>query len=67
MWKLRKFTLTLFWQKFRESNGFTKEVTLKLISRNFSFFRAATHAEWKLREISLTHIQKFRESNGFTK
>ena len=25
--KLRKFTLTLFWQKFRESNVFTKEVT----------------------------------------
>ena len=25
MWKLRKFSLTLFWQKFRESNIFTKE------------------------------------------
>ena len=25
--KLRKFTHTLFWQKFRESNEFTKEIT----------------------------------------
>ena len=40
MWKLRKFTLTLSWQKFRESlsnillNIFNKEVTKKLISQN---------------------------------
>ena len=27
VWKLQKFSLTLFWQKFRESNGFTKEIT----------------------------------------
>ena len=28
VWKLRKFTLTHFWQKFRESNGFnTREIT----------------------------------------
>ena len=27
LWKLRKFTLTLFWQKFRETNIFTKEIT----------------------------------------
>ena len=27
VWKLRKFTLKLFWQKFREINGFTKEIT----------------------------------------
>ena len=31
MWKLRKFTLTIFWQKFRESNVYTKG----LISRIF--------------------------------
>ena len=24
VWKLRKFSLTHFWQKFRENNGFTK-------------------------------------------
>ena len=24
---VQKFTLTLFWQKFRESNAFTKEIT----------------------------------------
>ena len=34
MWKNEKFSLTLFWQKFRESKVFTKEVTKKLISRN---------------------------------
>ena len=30
----RNFSLTLFWQKFRETNIFTKEVTKELISRN---------------------------------
>ena len=33
LWKLWKFSLTLFWQKFRETNSFTKEIT-KLIWRN---------------------------------
>jgi len=37
MWKWRKFTLTLFWQKFRESNCFTTKVTKELISRNIFF------------------------------
>ena len=32
VWKLRKFTVTLFWQ-FRESNAFTKENTKELIWR----------------------------------
>ena len=27
MWKKRNFTLTLFWQKFRQNNGFTNEIT----------------------------------------
>ena len=27
VWKLQKSTLTHFWQKFRESNGLTKEIT----------------------------------------
>ena len=27
VWKLKKFSLTLFSQKFRETNGFTKEIT----------------------------------------
>ena len=27
MWKLRNFTLTLFWQKLSESNVFTKEIS----------------------------------------
>ena len=31
MWKLQKFALTLFWQKFRESNVLTGEITKQLI------------------------------------
>ena len=45
VWKLPKFSLTKFLQKFRESNGFTLGITKELISRNiflvrenFSFF-----------------------------
>ena len=38
VWKLRKFSRTLFWQKIRESNSLlnilAKEVTKELISRN---------------------------------
>ena len=48
VWKLREFSLTLFWRKFREINGFTKQVTKELISRNillvrenFSFYHTA--------------------------
>ena len=37
VWKLRKFTLTPFWQKFRESNGFTREVPKELNWRNIFF------------------------------
>ena len=39
MWELRKFTITLFWQKIRESNGFTNNVISKLlIWRKFFIF-----------------------------
>ena len=31
VWKLREFSPTHFWQKFRESNVFTKEITKELI------------------------------------
>ena len=34
VWKLLKFILTLFWQKYRESIVSTKEVSEALISRN---------------------------------
>ena len=34
VWKLRKFTLTHFWHKFRESDGFAKVITKELIWRN---------------------------------
>ena len=35
LWKLWNSSLTLFRQKFRESNGFTKQITKELIWRNF--------------------------------
>ena len=38
VWKLRKFTLTLFWQKFRESNGFTNKITKYLVDLTKYFF-----------------------------
>ena len=31
VWKLWNFSLTFFRQKFRESNGFTKQITKELI------------------------------------
>ena len=52
VWKLRKFTLTHFWQKFRESNGFTEitkfltDLTKKKFgeeSRSFIFPQCAFH------------------------
>ena len=41
MWKLWQFTLTFFfWQKFRQINAFTKEITKQLIWRNILSVRA---------------------------
>ena len=34
MWKLLHFSLTRFWQKFRESNVFNNKITKELIWRN---------------------------------
>ena len=68
VWKLRKFTLTLFWQKFRESNSFTnKENTIHLIWRIFS--RETKFLLWKLLKFTiLSHFwQIFRESNDLLK
>ena len=63
VWKL---CLTLFWQKFRESNVFTKQITKKLIWRNifsvrlnFSFFHNVNMQcnveKWKI----LPHQKKY--------
>ena len=69
VWKLRKFSLTYFWQKFRQSNGFTKEITKELIWRNislarenFSFFH--TVKQWKS-TIKRDYIQKFPSNQLF--
>ena len=69
VWKLRKFSLTLFWQKFRESNVFTKEITKELISRNFfsvrenfSFFHTVTLWMWTVHLGFFNFLyQNFRE------
>ena len=51
VWKVLRFSLTHFWQKFRESKDFTKEITKELIWRknslvrlNFSFFHTVPHS-----------------------
>ena len=53
VWNLRKFSLTLFIQKFRESIVFTKEVTKELISRNI-FSARENFTVWKFRKFSPT-------------
>ena len=63
VWKLRKFSLTHFWQKFREINGFTKEVTKELISRNiFSVreFLVFLHCETTLTKKIYSSIHMYK-------
>ena len=62
LWKLLKFTLTIFSQIFRESNTFTKEITKALIWRNifyvrvfFTFFHTVCHAFFFFRQIELIY------------
>ena len=51
VWKIREFSLTHFWRKFRESNGFTKE----LIWRNiFSWERIS-----RFSTLCITSIREF--------
>ena len=60
LWKLRKFTITHFWQKFRESNVFTKEpIWRKKVRENFAVFH--THSVVEKREIIIG--KKFRQIN----
>ena len=66
--KLRKFTLTLSWQKFRESDGFAKEITNQLIWRIFFQWEDNFHfstlcicvrlppAVWKFQNFSLVRF-----------
>ena len=68
--KLWKFTLTLFWKKFRESNVFTNKITKWLIWRdifsvrvNVSFFHTVSHTLWKNEKFTLTEIF-FRQINS---
>ena len=71
MWKLLQFSLTHFWQKFREINVFTKEITKELIRRNiflvrpnFSFFHTVVREFnlkfLKIREIDCTRKKVYR-------
>ena len=74
VWKLQKFTLTLFWQKIRESNAFTKWITKELIWRkkilvrvSFSFFHSVLPL-WKLRNFTSTVFSlKFCQINVLQK
>ena len=71
---VRKFTLTFYWQKFRENKVFTKKKLLlkELISQNislvrikFSFLHCATYTAivWKNEKNSLTK-RIFRQINS---
>ena len=72
MWKFRKFTLTHFWQKFRESNVFTVEIAKELIWRNFfsvrvnfcyfNFHYTAQCTVWKNKKFTAMQIF-FRQIN----
>ena len=60
VWKLRKFTVTLIWQKFREINVFTKENTKELIWRNFLWVKVSSSFStlWEI----LSHLDFFVKS-----
>ena len=68
-WKIWKFTVTHLWQKIRESNGFTKEVTKGLIWRfffsvtvNFSFFHSALWHNSQCGNFeNFPHLKDFRQ------
>ena len=45
VWCVWKFIITVFWQKFRESNDFTQEITKELVSRNFCQINSFHSAE----------------------
>ena len=71
VWKLRKFTITHFWQKFREINVFSKEVTKELIWRKkFSgerefrvdYFHTVMTMIWEW-ITKLSYLKKIRETN----
>ena len=38
VWKLLRFSLTQFWQKFRENNAFTKKINYELVFSETTFF-----------------------------
>ena len=65
-WKIRKFALTVFWQKFVKALFLLKELLKELISPNFFQWEICTAVE-KRKIFFCTFWQKFRESNVFTK
>ena len=67
VWKLRKFTFTLFWQKFRESNVFTKGV-IKRVDFTKHFFGEVEFLVFpQCALIIIIFSQKFREIDTFLK
>ena len=63
VWKLWNFSLTLFRQKFRESNVFTKEITKEMIWRNIlimkSQFPEFLQSKYTVVKISLLFTTSF--------
>ena len=58
VWKLREFTLTLFWQKFRESNVFIRGITKESVWRNI--FSVSVVENWRI----YSHRKKIRQINA---
>ena len=54
LWKLRKFTLTHFWQKFRESNVFTYELVSRNIFDESESLGFPHNKKWNLKKFTLT-------------
>ena len=66
VWKLRKFTLTLFWKKFQDSNIFTKDVDLT----KFFFSESISVISTVCRElidffIQSIHVTQFKFNDYF--
>ena len=67
VWKLRKSSLTLSWQKFRESSRFTREKLLKswfheifLVRENFSFFHTVLLYPFNLRSNTKWYLDNLK-------
>ena len=67
VWKLLRFSLTHFWQKFRESNDFTKELTNEAIWRNIFWWDWIFRFSTQYIAVLLKNQHFFRQIDIFTR